>query len=272
MYAADETAFRRDDVVILAAPGDQARLARRALERGATWSRRTTTSRRCAPCSASTRKPASATVTSWSALASRRGSRACSRPAPAPASTTSTRSTSPAWAPAGRLRRQHHRALGGRSIDWRDGRWEQRRAGAGRQLCWFPDPIRGVDCYPAASPEALLLVPAFEGVERITSRVAANRRDRLTARLPMMRRPHPEGGVGAIRVEVRGRRGPARDERILGAVDRPAAAAAAVSAVAARWAMEGRLLSIGRRRPGLAGRPDPVPGRPRRAGRKGRRV
>ena len=36
---------------------------------------------------------------------------------------------------------------------------------------------------------------------------AANRRDRVTARFPMLRPPHPEGGPGAVRVEVRGRRG-----------------------------------------------------------------
>jgi hypothetical protein len=153
--------------------------------------------------------------------------------------------------------RQHHRALGARSIDWRDGRWERRRGGSGRQLCWFPDPIRGVDCYAAASAEALLLVPAFEGVERVTARVAANRRDRMTGRLPMLRRPHPEGGIGAIRVEVRGTRGPARDERILGAVDRPAVAAAAVAAVAARWVLEGRVLRAGAG--GLASLAEPIP-------------
>ncbi|HEX2192931.1 MAG TPA: hypothetical protein VHH09_07025 [Acidimicrobiales bacterium] len=144
--------------------------------------------------------------------------------------------------------RQHHRALGGRALDWRGGGWERRSSGSGRELCWFPDPVRAVDCYRAELPEPLLLVPAFAGVERVTARLAANRRDRLTSRLPMLRRPHPEGELGAIRVEVRGVQGPARDDRVLGAVDRPAVAAGAVAALACRWAAEGRLA-----RPGAAG-------------------
>ena len=141
--------------------------------------------------------------------------------------------------------RQHHDALAGKALDWRDGRWVERRGGSGRELCWFPDPVGAEDCYRAALPDGLLLVPAFPGVNRVTARVAANRRDRLTARLPMLRPPHPEGRVGAVRVEVRGRRGRARDTLVLGAMDRPATAAAAVAAVAASWAAEGRLTGTG---------------------------
>jgi hypothetical protein len=153
--------------------------------------------------------------------------------------------------------RQHHRALRGRAIDWRDGGWVHRRAGSGRELCWFPDPVGAADCYRAALPDALLLVAGFPGVERVTARLAANRRDRLTARLPMLRKPHPEGGPGAVRVEVRGRRGGARGIYVLGAMDRPAVAAGTVAAVAAAWAAGTRL-----RRPGAAGLAelvDPVP-------------
>src|SRR4029079_7933273 len=124
----------------------------------------------------------------------------------------------------------HHRALGGEALDWRDGAWVTRRAGSGRELCWFPDPIGGADCYRAALPDALLLSQAFTGVERITARLGANRRDRITARLPMLRPPHPEGGPGGVRVEVRGRRGTARVVQVLGAMDRPAVAAGAVAA------------------------------------------
>ena len=87
------------------------------------------------------------------------------------------------------------------------------RRGSGRELCWFPDPIGAQDCYRAALPDARLLVPAFPGVRRVTSRVAATRRDRLTAGLPMLWPTHPEGGPGAVRVEVRGRRGPAAGRR-----------------------------------------------------------
>lgn len=136
--------------------------------------------------------------------------------------------------------RQHHDALRGEALDWRDGGWVHRRSGSGRELCWFPDPVGPEDCYRAALPDAMLLVPSFPGVRRVTARVGANRRDRFTARLPMLRRPHPEGGVGAVRVEVRGQRGQGRDVVVLGAMDRPAVAAGAVAALAALWVDEGR--------------------------------
>lgn len=125
---------------------------------------------------------------------------------------------------------QHHRALSSLGIDWRDGRWTRRPGGSGRELCWFPDPVAGQDCYRAALPDALLLVPAFPGVDRVTARMAATRRDRMTAPLPMMRRPHPEGGVGAVRVELRGWRGRGRHVAVLGAQARPAEGAAVVAA------------------------------------------
>jgi saccharopine dehydrogenase-like NADP-dependent oxidoreductase len=153
---------------------------------------------------------------------------------------------------------QHHDALGDDAMDWRDGAWVRRRGGSGRELCWFPDPIGGRDCYRAGLPDALLLVPAFGPVRRVTARLAASRRDRLTAHLPMLRPPHPEGGLGAVRVEIRGRRGPARDAYVLGAIDRPALAAGAVAATAATWAVAGKL---SRRGAGGLGEllEDPVP-------------
>ena len=126
--------------------------------------------------------------------------------------------------------RQHHRALSSLAIDWRDGRWTRRPGGSGRELCWFPDPVAGRDCYRGALPDALLLVPAFPGVDRVTARMAATRRDRLTAPLPMMRPPHPEGGVGAVRVELRGWRDGSRHVVVLGAQARPAEGAAVVAA------------------------------------------
>ncbi len=153
--------------------------------------------------------------------------------------------------------RQHHRALAGWTEDWRDGVWVRRRGGSGRELCWFPDPVGAGDCYRAQLPEPRLLVDAFAGVERVTARMAATRRDRLSAPLPMLRPPHPEGTVGAIRVEVRGRRGRAREVAVLGAVDRPAVSAGTVAALAAVWAAEQRLGSPGAA--GLATLATPVP-------------
>jgi saccharopine dehydrogenase-like NADP-dependent oxidoreductase len=153
--------------------------------------------------------------------------------------------------------RHHHRSLGGVGIDWRDGGWVRRPAGSGRELCWFPEPIGAEDCYRAALPDALLLVPAFPGVGRVTARLAANRRDRLTARMPMLRPPHPEGGLGAVRTEVRGERDQGRSVQVLGAMDRPAVAAGAVAALSAVWAAEGRLRRHGAG--GLASLVEPRP-------------
>ncbi|MBK9179907.1 MAG: Gfo/Idh/MocA family oxidoreductase [Acidimicrobiales bacterium] len=153
--------------------------------------------------------------------------------------------------------RQHHRALSGWTEDWRDGAWVRRRAGSGRELCWFPDPVGAADCYRARLPEPRLLVHAFRGVERATARMAATRRDRMSAPLPMLRPPHPEGTVGAVRVEVRGRRGRAREVAVLGAVDRPAVSAGTVAALAAVWAAERRLGPPGAA--GLAALATPVP-------------
>jgi saccharopine dehydrogenase-like NADP-dependent oxidoreductase len=152
--------------------------------------------------------------------------------------------------------RQHHRALGGTALDWRDHGWQRRAAGSGRELCWFPDPIGAADCYRAELPDALLLVPAFPGVGRVTARLAATRRDRMTAWMPMLRPPHPEGLLGALRVEVRGCRGPVRDVTVLGAIDRPAVAAASVAATSARWCAAGRIAPGAA---GLASLVDPVP-------------
>jgi hypothetical protein len=141
--------------------------------------------------------------------------------------------------------RQRRRALLASCVDWRDGTWVRRRGGSGRELCWFPDPLRGQDCYRAGSGDALLLAPAFPGVARVTARVAASPGERMLSVFPHLRSPQPEGAIGGIRIEVRGRRGQASDVVVLGVVDRPAAAAGAVAATAATWAVESRLARTG---------------------------
>lgn len=130
--------------------------------------------------------------------------------------------------------RQHHVALSSRANDWRDGAWVRRPGGSGRELCVFPDPVGSIDCYRAGLPDSFLLQRSFPDAQRITARQAANRRQRLTAWLPMLRRPHPEGRIGAVRVEVRGRRDGATVVEVAGAIDRPAVAAGAVAGLAAR--------------------------------------
>jgi hypothetical protein len=141
--------------------------------------------------------------------------------------------------------RQHHGALRGVGLDWRDHAWRRRPPGSGRELCFFPDPIGGSDCYRAGLPDALLLVPAFPDASRVTARLAATRRDRLTAGLPMLRRPHAEGRIVG------------RDRVVVGAVDRPAVAAGTVAAVTARWVAAGRIRAPGAG--GLATLVEPLP-------------
>lgn len=152
--------------------------------------------------------------------------------------------------------RQHHAVLSSKAVDWRDGEWLRRPGGSGRELVPFPDPVGSVDCYRAALPDALLLHPAFPSAQRIAARQAANRRQRLTAWLPMLRRPHPEGRIGAVRVEVRGFRDGTAVTEVVGAIDRPAVAAGAVAGLAARWAVAGRFAAGAH---GLAGVVDPAP-------------
>ena len=72
----------------------------------------------------------------------------------------------------------------------------------------------------------------------------------------MLRAPHPDGGPGAVRVEVWGRRDGASEVTIYGTMGSPADIAAAVAMTAATWVLDGRY------EPGvtaLAEPPDPVP-------------
>ena len=138
--------------------------------------------------------------------------------------------------------RQHHRALAGHAHGLHDGEQTVKPAGSGRELCWFPEPVGAYDCYRAELPSPMLFHQNFPEVDRISARVSANRRDRLTARLPMLRPPHSEGGVGAVRVEVRGRA--ATGERITlvaGVAELVATSAAATATAFAGAVLDGSL-------------------------------
>ena len=135
--------------------------------------------------------------------------------------------------------RQHHRALKGICFDWRNGQWVRRAGGSGRELAWFPAPVQSADCYRAALGDPLLLVRTHPNVDRITARMAATRRDRLTMHLPMLRKPHPEGLLGAVRVELRGVQNGEQREIVLGCAERPAVAAGAVAAATVSWLRSG---------------------------------
>jgi hypothetical protein len=137
--------------------------------------------------------------------------------------------------------RQHHAALGGTAVGWHDGEWIERAGGSGRELCWFPEPIGPADCYRGALADPVLLHRAFPEAERISARMSATRRDRLTGRLPMLAPPHRSGDRGALRVEVRGAvAGGARVTHLLGAVGRTGDIAGAVAASFAAACAQGR--------------------------------
>ena len=44
---------------------------------------------------------------------------------------------------------------------WHDGDWADHRAGSGRELCWFPEPVGALDCYRADIADPLLLHRSF---------------------------------------------------------------------------------------------------------------
>lgn len=138
--------------------------------------------------------------------------------------------------------RDHHRSLSGKAVSWRDGAWCYSLGGGGRELCWFPEPVGARDCYHAEIASPVLLHHSFPGVGRIDARRSARRRDRFTARLPMLSPPHREGRVGALRVEVRGADpNGGRVTRILGVAELVGTASAAVAAVFASATAAGEL-------------------------------
>ncbi len=142
--------------------------------------------------------------------------------------------------------REHHKALAGWALGWHDGQWIERPAGSGRELCWFPEPVGARDCYRGDLADALLLHRSFPAAARISARRSATRRDRLTARLPMLSPPHLEGGIGAVRVEARGMDDSGgRVTHVVGVAELIGTAAAAVAAAMVA------LLSTGTRQPGV---------------------
>lgn len=140
---------------------------------------------------------------------------------------------------------QHHDALSGQSIGWHDSEWLRRPAGSGRELCWFPEPVGAYDCYRAEMSDPVLLKHAMPQLQRITARMSATRRDRFTARLPMMAPPHAEGGMGSIRVEVRGWKAGSRVIEIVGVAERVAQIAGVVAGSVAHEIADGGITQPG---------------------------
>jgi saccharopine dehydrogenase-like NADP-dependent oxidoreductase len=141
--------------------------------------------------------------------------------------------------------RQHHRALSGQSIGWHDGEWLRRPAGSGRELCWFPEPVGAYDCYRGELPDPLLIKRAFPELVRVTARVSATRRDRVFARMPMLIPPRAEGGMGGLRVEVRGTKNGERVVDVVGVAERVGQVAGVVSGCVARSISVGEISQPG---------------------------
>lgn len=128
--------------------------------------------------------------------------------------------------------RQHHRALSGSAAAFDDGSFTSFRAGTGRELAWFPEPVGSYDCYRAEVPAPAILHRVFPAASRITARMSANRRDRFTSRLPMLTPPHREGGVGALRIELRGATASGERVSLIAGIAEMVGTAAAASASA----------------------------------------
>ena len=135
----------------------------------------------------------------------------------------------------------HHRALSRMSFGWREDKWDKRLGGSGRELLWFPEPVGPQDCYNAALSDPILLHNAFPDVSRISAKMAATRRDRFTAFFPMLTPPHNEGGIGAIRVELRGSKNGVQENIVLGVSEHPALAAASVTALTTEYLLKQKI-------------------------------
>ncbi len=118
------------------------------------------------------------------------------------------------------------RALRDRPAEMRDGIYEESRR-RGHELVWFPEPIGARECERVATG-LHLLSGAVPDAERITVRLA---RDETGARQRWLRRRDPEGSWGAVRIEVWGRRGAAREPIVYGVIERTAIAAGTVLGV-----------------------------------------
>ena len=57
----------------------------------------------------------------------------------------------------------------------------------------------------------------------------------------MLTPPHSEGGVGAIRVELRGRKNGVQENIVLGVAERPAVAAASVTALTVEFLLNKKI-------------------------------
>jgi len=148
--------------------------------------------------------------------------------------------------------------LGARAVpveEWRGGSFGRLRPRSASVLVPFPDPVGVRPARPCASGTTTLLRRAFPDSSRVVTREAGWWRDRL-ASPPLLRSRSrgAEGSLGALTVEVRGWRSGSAEVVVLGVLERPAVAAGAVAAAAARWAQRGEFED-----PGVGGLASLVP-------------
>ncbi len=118
---------------------------------------------------------------------------------------------------------------------------------AGEELIWFPNPVDARACEPVSNGLELL-VHAVPGLDRASVRFA--HAERPPRGWP--RRPDPVNEWGAVRVEVWGTRGPAREAIVYGVIERTEIAVGTVLALTAAG-LVGALPGIVRRTPGVMG-------------------
>lgn len=138
-------------------------------------------------------------------------------------------------------------ALHERAVELRDHELHELRRHGGHDLVWFPDPV-GAQACELVAPGVRLLAAALPEAERITVRYGG----RPDKRGLWPHRRDLEGSWGALRVEVWGRRGIAREPIVYGAIERTAIAAGTVLAVSAA-SLAGALTGPLRARPGAHG-------------------
>lgn len=129
---------------------------------------------------------------------------------------------------SGRWRRRSARSP---SRELLGGAWVEQRAATGRRLVDFPSPVGTQECRRAAAAVPRLLATTLPALATATFRSSLRRSDVLTGRVA----PAEGGGsrLGGLVVDLRGRRGSAREVVTLGAVDHLAVVTGTVLAVAA---------------------------------------
>jgi hypothetical protein len=138
-------------------------------------------------------------------------------------------------------------ALADRGAELRDGVVVPLAKRGGEELVWFPNPVDARGCEPVGNGLELL-ADAVPGLPRASVRFARAERPGWT----FPRRADPVHEWGAVRVEVWGTRGQAREPVVYGAIERTEIAAGTVLALTIAG-LAGALPGLVRREAGVRG-------------------